>query len=103
MSVRSILAVTVLTGPEANVRCAGYADDAPILVVEEPRLHVTIGSHDRWHVTCTDVAFAERLAREAAHFASETARYHADNYPGPCTCAERQASAQPDATTGASA
>ncbi len=101
MSGRSILSVTLLTGPEADVRCAGYADDAPLLVLEEPRLHVTIGNHDRYHVTCTDVAFAQRLAREAARFASETARFHADHYAGECVCAVADASTQSDASAPA--
>jgi hypothetical protein len=103
MSTRSILSASVLTGPEASVRCAGYEDDAPILVLEEPGMHLTVANRDRWHITCADAAFAERLAQEAARFAAETARYHADNYAGPCTCAERQASSQPGASTGASA
>ena len=95
MSGRSILTVTLLTGPKADVRCTAYADDAPILVLDEPGLHVTIGNHDRYHVTCADVAFAERLAREATRFASETARFHADHYTGECICAAADASAQP--------
>jgi hypothetical protein len=101
VSARSILSVTLLTGPEADVRCAGYADDAPILVLEEPRLHLTIGNHDRYHVTCTDVAFAERLAREAAQFASETARFHANHYVSECICAAADASTQPNGSTPA--
>jgi hypothetical protein len=102
MKTRSILSVSVLTGPEADVRCAGYEDSAPLLAVDEPGFHATIGNRDRYHITCADAAFAQRLAREAAQFASETARYHADNYPSDaCTCAAADASTQPDASAPA--
>lgn len=102
MKTRSILSVSVLTGPEADVRCTSYEDDAPLLVVDEPGFHATVANRDRYHVTCADVAFAERLEREAAQFASETARYHADNYPSDaCTFAATDASTQADASAPA--
>ena len=77
----SFLSVSLHAGADAQVRCSVYEDVAPILSLETVPLAVSVTTAGRAACSPEEVAFARRLAEQAAKFAAECERLHTAQQP----------------------
>ncbi len=82
--------MSVHADTDADVSCASYRYDPPILSVHASRLSLNVSVRERQEVTASAVAFASELAKAAA----KCARIHAAQTHGvaraACDCANGQ-------------
>ncbi len=72
-------AAWVHVGTDWEVRCSTYEGELPILAVNAGNSSVTVNLADRIVPGEAGVAFARELAAQAAVFASECERLHAEH------------------------
>ena len=66
-TVKSYVRLTAST----YIRCCTYADEAPILTIQDGAADITITNPGRGEVTEDDVAFGRLLAEAVARYAAE--------------------------------
>jgi len=76
---RSFGSASVHAGADAVVRCSAYPHEAPILTVDAGGCTVTVTIAGRGVLDERGVAFARDLAAQAAKFAAECERLHAQH------------------------
>ncbi len=76
------------------IRCCTYADEAPILTIQDGPAEITITNPGRGEVTADDVAFGRQLAEATARYAAELEKHAA---------AQEQAVADPGEPSGQAA
>ncbi|HEY1698654.1 MAG TPA: hypothetical protein VGG75_02905 [Trebonia sp.] len=67
----------VHVGPGGRVTCHTYPHDTPILAVDADRIEITFSIAGR-EATDAAVKFARQLAEQAARFAEDVERVHAE-------------------------
>jgi hypothetical protein len=65
-------------GSDWQVRCSTYPDIPPILSIGGWHMEIAVSIADRQRVSAEAVAFAQELAGQAAVFAAECERLHAE-------------------------
>jgi hypothetical protein len=78
-------------GSDWQVRCSTYPDTPPILSVGGWHMEIAVSIADRQRVSAEAVAFAQELTRQAAVFAADCERLHAEQHGQACETGQQDA------------